>query len=252
LSKRSARLSADVTSHFDPPASTNRLLAALPPSEYNRLRPLLDVVPLPFKLILQKQGAPVERVFFPNGGICSLMYTMTDGRAVEVATVGREGFVNVPAILGIAAQPYEAMVQVPSPGATAEVMSVANFRREFARGGPLSDLTSRYAQVYMAMSTQATACNGLHAVEERCAKFLLLIHDRVESKTFLLTQDLLSVILGVRRATVTLVLGVLQRAGCLESRNRHITIRNRARLEEAACECYSVVRAIHNQLLPFK
>ena len=178
------------------------------------------------------------------------MYTMQDGRAVEVATVGREGFVNVPAVVGTAAQPYEAMVQVPVFGATAEVLSVEHFRRELDRRGALHDLVGRYAQVYMAMSTQATACNGVHAVEERCAKWILLIHDRVEGDRFKLTQELLSIILAVRRATVTLVLGVFQRAGFLESRDSHITVHSRAGLEEAACECYSVVRAIQHELLP--
>ena len=178
------------------------------------------------------------------------MYTMEDGRAVEVATVGREGFVNVPAVVGTAAQPYEAMVQVPAPGAVAEVMSVEDFRREIVATAPFRDLVARYTQVYMAMSTQATACNGLHAVEERCARWILLIHDRVDGDRFKLTQDLLSIILGVRRATVSLVLGIFQRAGFLESRDSHITVHSRAGLEEAACECYGVVRRIQEELLP--
>ena len=230
--------------------SPNRLLAALPPADYERLRPALKIIPLPFKHVLQRQGSPIERVFFPGGGICSLMYTMEDGRAVEVATVGREGFVNVPAVVGTAAQPYEAMVQVPAPGATAEVLTVEEFKRELDVRGAFYDLVGRYTQVYMAMSTQATACNGLHAVEERCARWVLLIHDRVEGDRFKLTQELLSIILGVRRATVSVVLGIFQRAGFLESRGSHITVHSRAGLEEAACECYRLVRSMQKALLP--
>lgn len=230
--------------------SPNRLLAALPPGEYARLSPFLETIALPFRQVLQKQDAPIQRVFFPSGGMCSLMHTMEDGRAVEVGTVGAEGVINVGALFGAFRQSYEVVVQVPIVGGSAQVMSVGRFHREMHARGPLYDLVCRYAQAFMVLSTQSTACNGLHSVEERCARWLLMCHDRAGDDTFMLTQEFLAVMLGVRRATVTLVVGELQRAGLIQSRRRGITLLDRAGLETAACECYRVVRAYYQGILP--
>jgi CRP-like cAMP-binding protein len=226
------------------------LLAALPPDDYARLLPQLETIPLVFKQVLHKQGAPIERVFFPSGGMCSLMHTMADGRAVEVGTVGAEGAVNIGVLFGGFRQPYEVVVQVPADGATAQSISIAHLQRALDARGALYDLMNRYAQAFMVMSTQSTACNGLHTVEERCARWLLMCHDRAGSDTFMLTHEFLAVMLGVRRATVTLVVGELQRAGLVQARRRGISVLSRGRLEAAACECYRVVRGYFDEILP--
>ena len=228
----------------------NRLLAALPPDEFTRLQPLLTRVDLPFNRLLQKQGAKIQRVYFPSGGVCSGTHAMSDGRLVEVATVGGEGIVNIEALFGADVQEHEVIVQVPVPGGFAEAMDAQTFRDEVASSPALRDLAMRYAQAYMVMSTQCTACNGLHNVEERCARWLLMTHDRAREDTFRISQEYLAAMLGVRRATVTLVAGVFRRAGLIDYQRTYMTIRDRAGLEAATCECYGLLRSAFDRLLP--
>ena len=228
----------------------NRLLAALPAEEFDRLHPLFARVELPFSRQLQKQGAPIEHVYFPSGGVCSGTHSMSDGRMVEVATVGGEGIVNIEALFGADIQEHDVIVQVPVPGGFAETMAAEAFRQEVSRSPALRDLAMRYAQAYMVMSTQCTACNGLHTVEERCARWLLMTHDRARIDTFKISQEYLAAMLGVRRATVTLVAGVFRRAGLIEYQRSQMTIHDRAGLENATCECYGLLRSTFDRILP--
>jgi CRP-like cAMP-binding protein len=173
---------------------------------------------------------------------------MEDGRMVEVATVGKEGMIGLTAFFGNERPFGGAMVQVPE--VDAQIMSVAVFRRETERRGAFRELMARYCQAFLAMVMQSSACNSLHPVEQRCARWLLMTHDRVGRNEFALTQEFLAVMLGVRRPTVTLVAGALQKAGLIEYGHRRIVILNRRALEAASCECYRVVTAHFDRLLP--
>jgi CRP-like cAMP-binding protein len=220
--------------------AANRLLASLPADEYARVQPHLSVVPLMFRQVLQSTGEPQRFVYFPAGGVCSMIATMEDGRMVEVGMVGKEGMVGAQALFGAQSGSCEVVVQVP--GAYAYVMRTSVFAREMERGGPLYDVVARYATAWLGASMQSAACNGLHTADQRCARWLLQSHDRVEADRFTLTQEFLAVMLGVRRATVTLIAQQLQRAGHILLHRRSVTIRDRAGLEGVTCECYAAVK----------
>jgi CRP-like cAMP-binding protein len=220
-------------------ASSNELLARLPAADYQRLLPHLETVPLPFKYVLHRAGDEVRRVYFPCGGVCSITHVMADGRMVEMATVGKEGLVGITAFFGGGLEPGEAIVQVPD--GSAQVLDVAVFRAEMERRGVLHDLVGRYVQAYIVFLTQSVACNALHSVEERLARWLLMSHDRMGQDDFSLTQEFLAVMLGVRRSSVTLAFGALSRAGLVEHATKKIRVKNRQGLEAASCECYSEV-----------
>jgi CRP-like cAMP-binding protein len=228
--------------------SPNKLLAALPAEEYRRLFPHLKTVSLEFKQTLQKADEDVRTIYFPGSGMCSVVSVMHDGRMVEVATVGNEGMVGITAFFGDERPFGGAMVQVPE--VKAQIMSAAVFRREVERRGPFRDIIGRYCQAFLAMIMQSSACNSLHAVEQRCARWLLMTHDRVGQNEFALTQEFLAVMLGVRRPSVTIVARTLQKAGLIDYGHRRIVILNRKALEAASCECYGVVKAHFDRLVP--
>lgn len=229
--------------------SPNRLLAALPPAEYRRLEPNLRTIPLNHLLELQKPGEPVRQVYFPGSGICSVITIMQDGRMVEVGTIGREGVVNFGVFFAAEAiQAFATIVQVP--GDTAQVLSADAFLEEMDRRGGLYEQVRRYAQAYSLFSMQATACTSVHGVEERCAKWLLMTHDRVGTDTFVLTHEFFATMLGVRRATVTVVAQAFQSAGLIQYARGVMTILDRERLKKAACECYDIVARQFEALLP--
>jgi CRP-like cAMP-binding protein len=231
-----------------PPAGANRLLAALPLTDYRRILPTLTPVPLPFKKSLHKQGEKIDTIYFPAGGVCSLVNTMSDGRTVEVATVGNEGMVGITVFLGGDVALTEAFVQVAGDHALS--MPADDFRRELDRRGPFYDLISRYAQALQVLIMQSTACNSLHSVEERCSRWLLMTQDRVDSNELHLTHEFLGFMLGVRRPTVSLVLGTLGKAGLISNGTKKITVVSRKKLEETSCECYEIVQNAFARLLP--
>jgi len=238
-----------VTTHPSPPQSGNKLLAALPAEDYLRIAPSLTHVPQTFKLVLHKTGETMTNVYFPVGGCCSTTYVMQDGKMVEVATIGNEGVVGITLFLGGTVAPSETFVQIAAD-ADILVMPAAVFMTELNRRGAFYDLISRFAQALQILYMQSVACNSFHTVEERCARWLLMTHDRVEGDEFQLTHEFLSYMLGVRRPTVSLVLGTLDRAGVIHIGMKKITIVNRKGLEAASCECYEVVRKAFDQLLP--
>jgi CRP-like cAMP-binding protein len=233
-----------------PPPSPNKLLAALPAADYLRILPSLHTIPLKFKQMLQKYGEKVTTVYFPGSGVCSIVNVMQDGRMVEVATVGNEGMIGITAFLGGDFPPGETFVQVPVPNGETQLMTVAAFREEIDRRGPFHELMNRYTQALTAMIMQSTACNGLHSVEQRCARWLLMTHDRVGHDEFQLTQEFLAIMLGVRRPSVTIVMGTLHKAGVIDYGSRMTRVVNRKGLEAMSCECYSVVKATFARLLP--
>ena len=219
----------------------NRLLLALPPEEFRRLLPDLKTIPMRVKQVLQKSGEPLRYVYFPNGGVASVTTLLTGGAMVETATVGPEGMLGIEAFFGdevIASG--ETLIQVPDTDM--ERLSVRAFRRELGERGALHDVVGRYAQCLLAQTMQSTACNAMHHVHERCCRWLLQTHDRMGQQDFQLSHEFLGVMLGVRRQTVTVVAGTLQKAGLIRYIHGRVTILARKEMEAASCECYAVIR----------
>jgi CRP-like cAMP-binding protein len=226
----------------------NRLLAALPDEDFERILPHLKTVSLAHKQVLLKRGEPIRHVFFPNGGVCSVTAMMTDGAAVEVATVGDEGMLGIAAFFGGQAMPGESMVQVPVSDTSAERMALEAFQRELGRRGALHEAISRYSQGTIALMMQSTACIALHHVQERCCRWLLMTHDRVKTDHFNLSHEFLAMMLGSTRPTVTVVARSLQEAGLIRYTHARMTILDRPGLEAASCECYATVKAAFDRL----
>ena len=220
-----------------PPAGNpNRLLAALPAADYTRILPSLTVVPLTLKDVLHKPGEPIRDVYFPGGGFCSMLTVLEDGSMVEIATIGREGMVGVSAVLDGTPVTSAAMVQGETD--TCYRMKVDAFRREVDRHGAFHELTTHYAQALFGFVAQSTACNAVHSVEQRLARWLLMARDRMGRDDFPLTQEFVAMMLGATRPTVTVVAGTLQRAGLITYHRGHVTIVDSEKLEAASCECY--------------
>lgn len=225
----------------------NRLLSALPVADRARLLAGADEVTLDRGDEVMRANGPITHVYFPRTGILSMVIDMSDGGTVEVATVGREGFAGLPILLGAERSPSRVYCQVPP--CVCRRVPAAGFVAELRSSAALRDVTHRYAQAHVNLSAQSTACNSLHPVEERLARWLLMTQDRVGDDELSLTQQILSEMLGVRRASVTTAAGVLQKAGLIEYRRGHIRVLDRAGLESAACECYRVVRREFDRLL---
>jgi CRP-like cAMP-binding protein len=172
---------------------------------------------------------------------------MRNGRTVEVATVGNEGFIGVNALFGGNRSLAGAVVKVDG---SAQAMSVSAFQREMNRRGPFSRLINSYAEVFVTLLMRSVACNALHSVEERCARWLLTTRDRVGRNEFPITQEFLAVMLGVRRPTVTLAVGALQRSGLTDYGHKRMVILDRAGLEAASCECYMMLKRQFARLHP--
>ena len=225
----------------------NRLLAALPADDFNRLLPYLKTVPINVRQVLHKNGEPLQDVYFLNGGVASITTVLSDGRTVEAATVGDEGMVGTEAFLiADAIAPGETLIQVPDTDAVK--MTVEDFRRETAERGPFHDLIARYTQILIAQMMQSTACNVLHQVQQRCARWLLMTHDRMHEQDFQLSHEFLAVMLGVQRQTVSVVAGTLQHAGLIRYTRGHVTVVDREGLEAASCECYPIIRGHFDRL----
>jgi CRP-like cAMP-binding protein len=171
---------------------------------------------------------------------------MRDGSTVEIGVVGPEGMVGIHALLGIESTPNESMVQVPGDGMRIRIGTLLD---EFRRGGALQDLTLRYLYAFMMQISQTAACNRLHTVEERLARWLLMCHDRVEGDELALTHDFLAMMLGVRRAGVTGAAVALQAEGYIRYSRGHVTVMDRKALEEFVCECYAAVKAEFDRAL---
>jgi CRP-like cAMP-binding protein len=227
-----------------PPA--NRLLARLPPHEYQRLLPLLRLVPFEFKQVLNEPRSSIAYVYFPNRGVVSAVTLMEDGTVIEVATIGNEGMVSLTAFLGEEESPNRLIVQVPGEGLR---MAADDLRAETRRDSPLRRLLVRYHTAFFEQIAQGVACNGLHHVQERCCRWILMTHDRVQSDEFPLTHEFLSHMLGVRRMSVTDVLKPLQDAGLIRNRRGRVTVLDRPGLEAAVCECYRTVQETFARLL---
>jgi CRP-like cAMP-binding protein len=217
----------------------NRLLATLDRTDFDLLAPHLCSAPLVQGRVLQEQEAPVEKVYFPVSGVISLISVMEGGEVIETAMVGREGAVGAFGGLGPWNAFTRAAVQLPG---LATVIPVASFQAAVAQSDRIRNLVLRYKETLLAQVQQTAACNALHHLEERLARWLLQALDRTDGSNLPLTQELISQMLAVRRSTVTVIAGKLQQAGLIRYHRGRIEIVDRLKLEEAACECYHTIR----------
>jgi CRP-like cAMP-binding protein len=224
----------------------NRLLADLPPAEYERLLPHLELVPLKLGAVLYEAGAALHFAYFPADCIVSMLYVMENGDSAEIAVVGSEGMVGIALFTGGETTSSRALVQ--SAG-FAYQLDRDVVKREFARGGPLQHALLRYMQALITQMGQTAACNRHHSVEQQLCRWLLLSLDRLPSSELNMTQELIANMLGVRREGVTEAAGRLQDAGFIKYSRGHITVLDRAKLEARACECYGVVKKEFDRLL---
>jgi len=226
------------------PLVENHILTILPPPESDRLLPYLEPVSFRLKEVLFTTGEPIQYVYFLKSGLVSLLSMMADGRTVEVGSVGSEGVVGLSALMGSGPSCNQAIVQVSG---SAVRIKAGLLKEEFKRGGVLQDLLLGCAQDLYAQASQTAACNGLHTVEKRLARWLLLVRDHSPSDRLEVTQELLAQMLGVGRSTVTLTAIELQRARLIEYSRGKIRILDRTGLEEVSCECYRAVRKLYQR-----
>jgi CRP-like cAMP-binding protein len=228
-------------------ASTERnlLLNALAADGYSGLLEGAETVKLKLREVLYEANAPITHVYFLTRGVASIIAPVGDGASVEVGTVGNEGLVGLPLLFGVDHEPAKAFVQVADGGLR---VTAATFQKAIAESAEVRRLFLRYAQSYLSQVSQSSACNRAHSIDERCARWLLMTHDRVGADEFPLTHEFLSLMLGVRRAGVTVAAGTLQKAGLIEYRHGRITIVDRDALENAACPCYRIIRDSYDGL----
>ena len=226
--------------------SENRLLAALPNDEYERLLPSLQPVSFSLGEVVYEFGGHLDYVYFPTSSIVSLLYTMENGASAEMGLTGNDGVVGIALFMGGGTMPNRAVVQ--SAGEAIR-MKAKVLQAEFALGGKFQHLLLRYTQALITQISQTAVCNRLHSVEQQLCRWLLLSHDRVKSDELIMTQELIADMLGVRREGVTVAAGRLQDEGAISYVRGHIKILNRQRLEETVCECYRVVKDEFDRLL---
>ncbi|MFN6487340.1 MULTISPECIES: Crp/Fnr family transcriptional regulator [unclassified Nostoc] len=224
----------------------NKLLAALPSNDYERLLPHLKLVLLSTRQVIYEPGEPITYVYFPQNAVISIVTCMKDGSTVEVGIVSNEGMVGIPVILGGNTTTTKAFVQIGGAGMQ---MDADVFRSEFNQGGAIQNLLLRYVRAIYTELTQGCACNRLHTLEERLARWLLTVSDRLESEEFPLTQEFIAQMLGVRRSGVTVAASALSRAGMIRYQRGQINILNREDLEATSCECYRVIQKEFFRLL---
>lgn len=228
----------------EPPV--NRLLALLSSRDYAALRPHLERLTLNYRQSLYRAEARLEFVYFIETGVGSLVNTMANGKASEVGTIGNEGMVGLPLLLGYDHAPTAVYVQVPGAGLR---MKASLFRRELARSPTMQVVMLGYVHALFNQVTQSAACNHLHLLEQRCCRWLLMTRDRMDSDKFLLTQEFLAMMLGVQRPSVSIAAAGLQRGGLITYTRGNVTILDGVGLEKRSCECYGVSKREFDRLL---
>lgn len=227
-------------------ASKNYLLAMLPELESSRVRSKLESVKLRLGQVMHETGEPMEFVYFPTTTIFSLLCLMENGATAEIGVVGNDGILGIELFMGGETSTSRAVVQ--SAGHSYR-MKARDLKEEFTQGGPFQKLLLRYTQALIAQISQTAVCNRLHTVEQQLCRWLLLSHDRLDSNKLVMTHDLISNMLGVRREGVTIAAQKLVARKLIESVRGTMTIIDRVGLENAVCECYDVVNAEYNRLL---
>jgi CRP-like cAMP-binding protein len=223
----------------------NKILLAIPDKEYAQIRPHLESLGMPHHLTLYEPGQPLEFVHFPNSGMVSLVIATEDGKTVEVGEVGKEGFAGTQSAVGINKNQVREIVQIAGDGFRVRIGALQNVLQS-APG--LQLILSRYAVVQGMQFAQTAACNRLHNIEQRLARWLLITQDRVDSTTLAITHDFLATMLGTDRPTVSLTAGIFQKKGIIEYTRGAVEILSRAKLEECACECYEVIRQYNHEI----
>ena len=224
---------------------SNIILLSISDSDYRSLRPHLEYVSLPNHLVLHEAGEKLEFVYFPNRGLISLVVVMRDGKTAEAGIVGNEGFTGTLAAVGLSRSSLQAVVQITGDGFRVKVGSLQNTLESAPR---LQLMLSRYAAIRGMQVAQTAACNRLHDIKQRLARWLLMTQDRVDSGSLPITHDFLATMLGTDRPSVSLAAGVLQRKELIEYTRGAVKIVNRKKLEDSACECYGVIQQYDGEL----
>jgi len=226
----------------------NHLLAALSPEVQGRLAPFLELITLNLGDVVYEPGDAMRYIYFPTDSIVSLLYVMEDGGSAEISVVGNEGLVGVALYLGGESTPSRAVVQ--SAGSAYRLPRV-RLKEEFNRHGELLLLMLRYTQCLITQMAQTAACNRHHTLDQQLCRWLLLSLDRLPTNSLTMTQELIANMLGVRREGVTEAAGKLQRLGVIQYSRGRITVIDRPKLETLSCECYAVVKAETDRILPY-
>jgi CRP-like cAMP-binding protein len=228
-------------------AKLNHLLAALPEAEWQRWLPELEPVEMPLSHVLYESGVTLRHVYFPTTAIVALLYVMQDGASAEIAVIGNEGLVGISSFMGGDSTPSRAVVQSAGQGFR---MKAEILKREFARSVPVLHVLLRFTQALLTQMAQTAVCNRHHSVDQQLCRWLLLSLDRLQGEELAMTQELIANMLGVRREGVTESALKLQKAGIIRYSRGHITVLDRAELENRTCECYAVVKKEYDRLLP--
>jgi CRP-like cAMP-binding protein len=224
---------------------SNIILLSLSDSDYGSLRPHLEYVSLPDHLVLHEAGGKLEFVYFPNRGLISLVVVMKDGKTAEAGIVGHEGFTGSLAAVGLSRSPLEAVVQITGDGFRVEV---GNLQNTLESTPHLQQRLSLYVAIRGMQVAQTAACNRLHRVEQRLARWLLMAQDRVDAESLAITHDFLATMLGTDRPSVSSAAGILQGRKLIQCTRGAVKIVNRKKLEKSACECYGVTRQYNGKL----
>jgi CRP-like cAMP-binding protein len=225
-----------------PPTITktaNQLLSVLKPSDFSQVARKLTRVKLRPKQIIYKPNAPLDHIYFPEDTVLCLLTLMSNGDSIESATVGREGASWISASVGARSMPCETIAVHEG---TALKLAVEDLDRELKENRPFRDVLTEYSHALLIASMRTSACNGLHALQERCARWILTTLDRVDGGQFFITKEFLSQLLGTSRPMVSVTVATFEKAGILNVKGRRVAVADRRRLKEASCECYDVIR----------
>ena len=245
---RGAARRAEEYPRIDDPRCENQLLRLLPPEVLARLTPYLEPVHLERKEVLFRAYEPLRVVYFPDCAVVSFVSRLESGETLEVGLVGRDGLAGTAVFPGITTMSCDGVVQIPG---LVRRMSADVFRRELLANEQLYSTVGKFAQVLLVRSMQMSVCNMFHDVEQRCIRWLLTVSNLMVDDRIPLTHELLATMLGVHRPTVTLVIRSLHQAGLVDEVRGQITIRDRARLAAACCECYGLMRDEQYRLLGY-
>lgn len=223
----------------------NKILASLPKAEIARLAHHLLPLDLPSGKTLLDPGQEISYAYFLEAGLASVVVAMADGTMVETGITGNDGLVGFPALLGTKSTPTRTFMQIAGKGFKIKAQHLVD---EFERSGTFQKRIKRYFQANLVLTGQTAACNRLHDIAERLARWLLMCHDRMDSDTFSITHEFLGHMLGTPRSTVTLAAGILHKSGLIDYSRGKVTIRDRRGLEKAACECYQTIRKEFDRL----
>jgi CRP-like cAMP-binding protein len=238
VSRRPARRSwrSHANRHDFAETASQQAACELPAADYRRVSSYLEPIDLPADRVLLKSGRPIHMIYFLGQGVCSITQKMRNGTRIEVASVGHDGFVGFDALFSNVAGLWEPVVSIPDGAALA--MGANAFRHELALNGYFARAIRRYAHAFIGSLAQSVACNAIHSVEKRCARWLLTMRDRLGRDDFPFTQEVMAARLGVRRPTVTLVVGTFQEMRLVDYGGGRWVILNRTALKSASCECY--------------